>query len=144
MLQKSLRISYLEGTEKPTDALLIIEKALNDMSKAADWPISLTMRANLILEELVLNTLTYGSVGGLTGIDIELQFQDNKLSVQIIDDGAEFNPLVDAPIPDTNLPLQDRAIGGLGVFLVKTMSQDLAYKRENNRNHLQFNVVSES
>ncbi len=144
MLQKSLRINHKPDNQKPTDVLPRIENLLNEMAEAEDWPASLTFKTNLILEELVLNTLTHGDLAGLTGIDIELHFQDNVLEVKIADDGAEFNPLQDAPIPDTTLSLNERTVGGLGVFLVQTMSKNLEYQREGQYNRLTFVVHPES
>ena len=117
---------------------------LNEMAEAEEWPITLTMRANLILEELVLNTLTYGDTSGLTEIDLELEYQDHALTIRLIDDGSPFNPLTDAPEPDVTLPLAERPIGGLGVYLVRTMGEELEYRREDGRNRLKLVVRPES
>lgn len=116
---------------------------LNEMAEAEEWPITLTMRANLILEELVLNTLTHGDTSGLTEIDLELDSENHALTIRLTDDGLAFNPLTDAPAPDVTLPLADRPIGGLGVYLVKTMGEELEYRRENDRNHLKLVVHPE-
>ncbi|MCY4162603.1 MAG: ATP-binding protein [bacterium] len=144
MLQKSLRISHTTGTENPADALLPIAELLDEMAEVEGWPASLTMRANLILEEVVLNTLTHGNEGGLTSVDIDLRSLDNVLEVEITDNGKAFNPLVDAPTPDVNLPLQERPIGGLGLFLVQKMGQHLEYQRKGDCNQLKFAVHPES
>ena len=117
---------------------------LNEMAEAEGWPITLTMRANLILEELVLNTLTYGDTSGLTEIDLKLEYQDHALTIRLIDDGSPFNPLTDAPEPDVTLPLAERPIGGLGVYLVRTMGEELEYRREDGRNRLKLVVHPES
>lgn len=143
-MQRSLHLSHPPAEGHPSDVLPLIEDMLNEMSEAEEWPMTLTMRANLILEELVLNTLTHGDTSGLTKIDLELESQEHALTIRLSDDGSAFNPLTDAPAPDVTLPLADRPIGGLGVYLVKTMGEELEYRRDNNRNHLKLVVRPES
>ncbi|WP_420433669.1 ATP-binding protein [Candidatus Poriferisocius sp.] len=143
-MQRSLHLSHPPEQGHPSDALPLIEDILNEMAEEGDWPITLTMRANLVLEELVLNTLTHGDTSGLTKIDLELESAEHVLTICLTDDGAPFNPLTDAPEPDVTLPLAERPIGGLGVYLVRTMGEELEYRRENNRNHLKLVVHPES
>ncbi|MDE0116519.1 MAG: ATP-binding protein [bacterium] len=143
-MKRSLRLSHPSEHKAPSDALPLVEDLLTEMSEAGDWPATLTMRANLILEELVLNTLTHGDTSGLTVIDVELEYRDNRLIIRLADDGAAFNPLTDAPAPDMTLPLAERPIGGLGVHLVQAIAQDLEYHREDGRNHLKLVVLPES
>ena len=143
-MQRSLHLAHPAEQGHPSDVLSQIEGLLNEMAEAEDWPITLTMRANLILEELVLNTLTYGDASGLTEIDLALDSKDHALTIRLTDDGSPFNPLTDSPKPDVTLPLAERPIGGLGVYLVRAMSEDLEYRRENNQNHLKLVVHPES
>ncbi len=143
-MERSLRIAHPLEQGEPGDVLSQIEAVLEEMAEGREWPITLTMRANLILEELVLNTLTHGDTSGLTEIILQLESPGRELTIRIADDGSPFNPLTDAPIPDTTLPLAERPIGGLGLYLVKTMGQDLEYSRGNNRNHLKLVVLPES
>ena len=44
-----------------------------------------------------------------------------------------FNPL-ELPRPDTDSSLDDRAIGGLGIHFVRTLMNDMTYRREGGRN----------
>ncbi len=143
-MQRSLHLSHPPEQGHPSDVLPQIENILKEMAETDDWPMTLTMRANLILEELVLNTLTHGDISGLTEIDLQLESKGHALTIRLIDDGAAFNPLEDAPEPDITLPLAERPIGGLGVYLVRTMGEELEYRRENNRNHLKLVVHPES
>lgn len=143
-MQRSLHLSHPPDQGHPSDVLPLIENILNEMAEADGWPITLTMRANLILEELVLNTLTHGDISGLTAIDLELESNQNALTIRISNDGSPFNPLKDAPEPDVTLPLAERPIGGLGVYLVRTMGEELEYRRENDHNHLKLVVHPES
>lgn len=143
-MQRDLHLSHPPEQGHPSDVLPLIEDILNEMAEEGDWPMTLTMRANLILEELVLNTLTHGDTTGLTKIDLDLESNGHALTIHLTDDGSPFNPLTDAPEPDITLPLAERPIGGLGVYLVLTMGEELEYRRENDRNHLKLVVRPES
>ena len=62
--------------------------------------------------------------------------EDKKiLTITIIDEGKEFDPLKRND-PDITLSAADRQIGGLGLFIVKNTMDDVEYKRLNNRNVL--------
>jgi len=143
-VKRSLRLSRSDEHGRFPDALPLIENLLTEMSEAGQWPMTLTMRANLILEELVLNTLTHGDTSGLTEVSIDLESESHSLAIRLADDGSPFNPLADAPEPDLALPLNERPIGGLGVYLVRTMGEELEYRRDGNRNHLKLVVRPES
>jgi serine/threonine-protein kinase RsbW len=55
------------------------------------------------------------------------------------DSGVEFNPL-DQNQPDLDLPLDRRPVGGLGIFLVRTLAVSVKYRRDGSRNILSFLV----
>ena len=54
----------------------------------------------------------------------------------IADDGRPFDPLTEAPEPDLESAIEDRPIGGLGVHLVRTMMDEVRYRREEGKNRL--------
>ena len=58
------------------------------------------------------------------------------MTIEMVDDGKPFDPLTEAPVPDVNAPMDERPIGGLGVFLVRKLMDELTYRREEGRNHL--------
>jgi len=70
--------------------------------------------------------------------DISFTFSstEDALTIEMVDDGKPFDPLTDAPVPDVNAPMEERPIGGLGVFLVRKLMDELTYRREEGRNHL--------
>ena len=142
-MQRSLNLAHPPAQGRPADVLPLVENLLEEMAEEGNWPMTLTMRANLILEELVLNTLTHGDISGLTKIDLDLESEGHALTIRLADDGSPFNPLTDAPEPDVTLPLAERPIGGLGVYLVRTMGEELEYRREHDRNHLKLVVRPE-
>ena len=134
-MRRSLNINPVPGAAA-AEALPRIVAFVEEMAELDDWAPDLVLRSNLILEELILNTLTHGRTSGLSDIEITLESGVNSVTITVVDDGAAFDPLNDKPSPDTELPLQERSIGGLGLHLVRTMAEDLEYKYADGKNHL--------
>ena len=113
-----------------------ITSAVEAFSADEDWSTDLLFRINLVIEELVLNIIDYGYDDNDHEIELNFHSDTNSVTVDITDEGRAFDPLNDAPEPDINSPLEDRHVGGLGVYLARTMMDELTYRRENSRNHL--------
>jgi len=94
---------------------------------------------NLCLEEILTNVMFYGLEEGRDpeSLEIELQMEvaDSTLRVSVRDNGKPFNPL-EAGDPDTDLPVEEREIGGLGIHLVRELMDELVYARDDDRNVL--------
>ena len=90
----------------------------------------------LIIEELVTNTLRYGSTPNTAPIKVVLDYCRDHVVVRYTDFGIPFNPLSDAPHYDIEAPIEKRLIGGLGWRLIRYYSQSIKYSRENSKNQL--------
>ena len=86
----------------------------------------------LVLEELIANAIDHGGAAECT---VDLSFTERTLTLKIVDDGSAFNPL-DGPDLELDADDLDRPIGGLGLHLIKTLSLDAVYGREEDRNRL--------
>ena len=113
-----------------------LASAIEDFGQEDNWPPDLTFQVNLALEELWLNVVNHGHDGGFHEVEIELTSEEGAVTIEITDDGKPFDPLQDAPNPSVNAPLDDRPIGGLGVYLVREMMDEMEYKREDGKNRL--------
>ena len=113
-----------------------ISAAVEDIGQQENWPAQFVFRVNLVLEELGLNIMNYGHDEGLHEFEIMLTSDENALTIEITDDGRPFNPLSDAPEPDLDASVDDRQVGGLGLHLVRTMVDEMSYRREQDKNHL--------
>ncbi len=118
------------------DELDYIVSALESMAERENWPPALVYRVHLVVEELVLNVMDYGYDAGIHEIEINLASEEDSLTIEIVDSGKPFDPLTEAPEPDLDASIEDRRVGGLGVYLVRTMMDQMHYKRENEKNHL--------
>ena len=80
--------------------------------------------------------MNHGHDGGIHEIEIALKSEPDAITIEITDDGRPFDPLSDAPEPDVGAAMEDRAIGGLGIHLVRAMMDEMSYRREGNKNHI--------
>ncbi len=114
-----------------------LHDAVAELGEVGDWPPDLVYQVDLVLEELIVNTVNYGyDDDARHEIEVTLTSDEDVFTVEIIDDGHAFNPLKDAPEPDLDAGIEDRPIGGLGIHLMRVMMDDVHYRREENKNHL--------
>ena len=126
-----------------------IEKLSELASWLGDWlkenqvDTSIAYKLRFAMEEIASNAVCYGFPTGTSGTVTVKVTADAELPVyalEILDDGEAFNPLVEVPDADPELSLEEREIGGLGVFLVKNMFEDCHYQRAAGWNHLTINI----
>ena len=126
--------------ETQRDELSHIIAAVEDMAERENWPPELVFRVQLAIEEVVLNVMDYGydadSGEGLHEFEVILTSDVDALTIEIVDGGRPFDPLNDASIPDLEASVEERKVGGLGIHLVRTMMDQVNYRREQGRNYL--------
>ena len=89
---------------------------------------------NLSIDEILTNTISYGYDDEETHrIEISLRLDAESLDVVIVDDSSAFD-LTAAPEPDLGASLEEREVGGLGLFLVHQMMDEVEYERVDDRN----------
>ena len=96
---------------------------------------ALTNKLDMCAEEIFANVSFYAYSGGNGNIEVKLQKTNENIIFEFTDEGTEYNPL-EKPDPDINLPPEERPLGGLGIFMVKEMADEISYKREDNKNIL--------
>ena len=97
---------------------------------------SLAMTLNLALEEAVTNVIMYAYPKGSQGlVDLEAIVRENSLVFILSDSGSPFDPTA-APKADISLNVEERPIGGLGIYMVMHIMDKVEYRRENDRNIL--------
>ena len=90
----------------------------------------------LVCEELVVNVVDYAYSEEKEGyLDIEIERGENNIVIRFKDGGIPFNPLA-REMPDITLPLEERRIGGLGIFLTVKKMDEVTYDYVNNENIL--------
>ena len=68
---------------------------------------------------------------------MEIPKERDRVSILFEDNGIPYDPL-QKPDPDVSLNVVQRAIGGLGIFLVKKMMDDVQYEYKDETNRLKI------
>lgn len=96
----------------------------------------LLMQIKLALEEAVTNVILYAYPEKVDqDIRIDMNYENKRLTIVITDTGIAFNPLARQE-PDLTLSLEERPIGGLGIYLVKQLMTEVTYNRSDGKNIL--------
>ncbi len=112
-----------------------------DAAAACGMDTKAIAQVELALEEVLVNVINYayasdqGSNKASDTIELDCACDNNALTITVADQGPAFDPL-DRPDPDTTLSVDDRGIGGLGIFLTKQMMDDVSYERSQDKNVL--------
>lgn len=97
---------------------------------------SLITSLNLALEEAVTNVILYAYPEGQEGkADIDVYVNQEELKFVLRDSGTPFDPTAKEDA-DVTLSLEDRPIGGLGIFMVKQIMDTIEYEYRENQNIL--------
>jgi anti-sigma regulatory factor (Ser/Thr protein kinase) len=98
-------------------------------------------KIDMCAEEIYANVTFYAYNGQIGDISVLMKKTKTSVVLVFIDNGMKYNPL-EKPDPDITLPPEDRPLGGLGIFMVKEMADDIKYEYINNRNVLvlYFNI----
>lgn len=113
-----------------------IQSAVETISEESAWAPDLTYQIELILEELCINVINHGEVDGTLPIKVEIASDDETIIIEISDNGKAFDPTKDVGTPDKVTSIEDAEIGGWGVHLAHTFSDEMRYRRENDMNCL--------
>ena len=101
-------------------------------------PDRIVSHVNLALDEAITNIVFYAyDDADDHEIGVRISLAQGMLTAELVDDGRAFDPLQVAA-PDLAAPLEERAIGGLGVHLMRHLVDDIQYRRDGGRNHLIF------
>lgn len=96
----------------------------------------LAMGLNLALEEAVTNVMMYAYPAGVAGrVELDVDAEPDRLVFELRDSGTPFDP-TQAPDADITLGVEERPIGGLGIFLVRRIMDSVTYTRRGEKNIL--------
>ncbi len=127
------RLTIENQLENLTQVASFVEEICEELGLGADWVFNL----NLVLEEAMTNVIMYAYPEGEKH-EIWLLVQkepDSMLTLVLEDEGIAFDP-TEVPDADVTLSAEERPIGGLGIFLIRQIMDEVTYERANNRNIL--------
>lgn len=111
---------------------------LENIASELHFSNDLLFHLNLVTEEIVSNIILHGLMSTKTeeSILVELSFNEGELIMCVTDHGKEFNPMLVPPPDDLDKPASERNIGGLGIYFVRQLMDNIEYHRENDKNIL--------
>lgn len=128
---------------------IIVEATVENLPKVTDFIIEsleemnckprIMMQMELVIEELFVNVAHYAYTPNVGNCTVQKEFEENPrgISVTFIDSGIPYNPL-EHKDPDTSLGVEEREIGGLGIFLVKKNVDKISYEHKDGQNVLRL------
>ena len=108
------------------DELYKLTEFISEITSKKDFHV------DLIVEEVFVNIVKYSKCNY---INVNVEFNESTLTIELIDNGFEFNPLLKEN-PEMPNNIDEAKIGGLGIYLTKELADDISYKRINDENHL--------
>lgn len=130
---KALKINLTKNISDLTILVTKLEKFFEENNIS-----SISMPMTLILEELYTNTITHGASDGRDiFIEVNLGIDKNELVMTYKDNGIPFNVL-ELPDPDLTASIENREVGGLGVYYVKTLTDSVEYEYLEKQNVLKM------
>ena len=103
--------------------------------EALDCPMKAQMQIDVAIDELFGNIAHYAYPDGTGDATVRFDFDaaERMARISFVDGGVPFDPLKQTD-PDVTLSAEDRAVGGLGIFLVKKTMDKVEYRYENGMN----------
>lgn len=89
----------------------------------------------LVTEEAVVNVFNYAYHQRVGNVRLRCMEDGDRFVVEVTDWGSPFDATAR---PDPNLTLEERPVGGLGIYLIKKMTDEMKYTREDGRNVLRL------
>ena len=100
---------------------------INGFLEKKDMNSKIISQIDIAVDEICSNIFNYAYKDKKGQVLVEISYQDKMVTIRFIDTGVKFNPL-EKEDPDVNLSLQERKIGGLGIYLVKQLMDDVKYE----------------
>jgi len=130
------KLNQQDGQGNPVSRLVEeIESAL----MAAVVPMETIYAVNLCVEELVVNIVNHGYGGeAVPDVEVHIELEPDRLIIDISDGAPPFDPITEVAEPDIHAELEQRSIGGLGIHLVKRLTDGMRYRRLDGRNQVRL------
>lgn len=122
------------------ESLTDVTRFVQEIGARAGLPDEQEYRLRLAVEEIATNIVTHGygesdrPVPADASFAVEGAAEDDRVWVRLIDDAPEFDPTRAADPADLDSPLDQRRIGGLGIYLVRTSLDEFTYARVDGQN----------
>jgi serine/threonine-protein kinase RsbW len=126
------------------ESLRVFRDFITECCARYDIPGDVVLDLKLAVDEACTNVIEHGYKGMDPGsIILSFRIEPDRILVQITDFGHVFEP-VEAPKPDVEAALEDRELGGLGLYLIYQTMDNIDYQSSEDGNTLTFTKFYES
>lgn len=125
--------------EAQAEHIPAITEFVTEHAEQAGLNPKILMQLDLVVEEVVVNICNYAYEEPGGDIVVRVCSDDKKFVLEFEDGGRAFDPLAVGD-PDLTSELEERDIGGLGIFFIKRLTDEVSYRRVNNRNILALSI----
>jgi serine/threonine-protein kinase RsbW len=112
-----------------------VSARLEDAMGASGFQPDEILDTQLAVEEVITNIIVHGYRKTGCAIHLSCRFIPDAVSIEVADSAPRFDPL-SIPEPEIGGAIDEREIGGLGIFLVRQVMDGISYRYENGRNIL--------
>ncbi len=113
-----------------------VTRYLDERFEELELPMKADTTGHIVFDEIYSNIVYYS---GASYANIDCEMNGDYLCMEFRDDGVQYNPL-EKTDPDLSLSVEERPVGGLGIFMVKKMVDDLQYAYEDNENVIRIKI----
>jgi anti-sigma regulatory factor (Ser/Thr protein kinase) len=112
---------------------------VDELLENCNCPMKAEMQINVAIDELLSNIAQYAYTPDVGPATIRVEVVEDPLAVVLtfIDSGVPYDPLA-SDDPDVTLSAEQRAMGGLGIYMVKKSMDDITYEYKNGQNILRI------
>lgn len=129
-MEKEIRIS------NDLNEIGVLASFIEELGEELSLSAETTMNINLALEEAVANIIMYAYPSEEQhSILLRVTATEKQLIFLLTDKGASFDPTQVDDV-DITLPIEERPVGGLGIFLIRSIMNEISYQRIDNENQL--------
>lgn len=119
-----------------TEEIPVISEFIEELMRTLGFDTKEIMEVQLAAEEACTNIALYAYPGKEGKIHIKAKVKDG-FQLNIEDDGMPFDP-TKRDLPPTDVDAEERPIGGLGIYLIKTYVDDISYEFKGGKNILRL------
>lgn len=129
-MEKEIRIS------NDLNEIGVLATFIEELGEELSLSAETTMNINLALEEAIANIIMYAyPPEEQHSILLRVTATEKQLIFLLTDRGASFDPTQVDEV-DITLPIEERPVGGLGIFLIRSIMNEISYQRIDNENQL--------
>lgn len=123
--------------EATVENLPVVTEFITSSLEERDCSMKIIMQMELVIEEIFVNVASYAYRPNIGMVTVTKEFSDDPQAItfSFTDSGFAYNPL-EHEDPDVTAELDERGIGGLGIFLVKKNVNEIFYERKDGQNIL--------